>query len=50
MSVPENPKLHEVDVQAIDAARLEPLIGAERMAQFEGAAEMRDKRSPVAPC
>ena len=32
-------RLHEVDVQAIDAARLEPLIGAERMAQFEQAAE-----------
>jgi trehalose synthase len=33
-------KLHEVDVQAIDAARLEPLIGAERMAQFEQSAEV----------
>src|SRR5689334_21012675 len=32
-------RLHEIDVQAIDAARLEPLIGAERMAQFERAAE-----------
>jgi trehalose synthase len=31
-------RLHEVDVQAIDAARLEPLIGAERMEQFEQAA------------
>jgi len=31
--------LHEVDVQAIDAARLEPLIGAERSAQFEEVAE-----------
>jgi trehalose synthase len=40
MSVHENRKLHEVDVQAIDAARLEPLIGAERMAQFERAAEV----------
>jgi trehalose synthase len=38
MSVHEGPRLHEVDVQAIDAARLEPLIGAERMAQFEQAA------------
>src|SRR5438045_4187304 len=35
-----HPRLHEVDVQAIDAARLEPLIGAERMAQFEEAAEV----------
>ena len=33
-------ELHEVDVQAIDAARLEPLIGAVRMAQFEQAAEV----------
>jgi trehalose synthase len=40
MSVHENPRLHEIDVQAIDAARLEPLIGAERMAQFEQAAEV----------
>jgi len=40
MSVHENPRLHEVDVQAIDAARLEPLIGAERMAQFERSAEV----------
>jgi trehalose synthase len=36
---PVSPKLHEVEVQAIDAARLEPLIGAERMAQFEQVAE-----------
>jgi trehalose synthase len=35
-----NPRLHEVDVQAIDAARLEPLIGAERMARFEQVAEV----------
>ena len=40
VSVPENPGLHEVDVQAIDAARLEPLIGAERMSRFEHAAEV----------
>jgi trehalose synthase len=40
MSVQEGPRLREVDVQAIDAARLEPLIGAERMAQFEQAAEV----------
>jgi trehalose synthase len=39
MSVHENPRLYEVQVQAIDAARLEPLIGEERMARFEQAAE-----------
>jgi trehalose synthase len=39
MSAHENRRLHEIDVQAIDAARLEPLIGAERMAQFERTAE-----------
>jgi trehalose synthase len=32
-------RLHEVDVQAIDAARLEPLIGVERMARFDRVAE-----------
>jgi trehalose synthase len=31
--------LHEVEVQAVDAERLEPLIGVERMRQFERAAE-----------
>jgi trehalose synthase len=40
MNVRENPRLHEVEVQAIDAARLEPLIGAERMARFEQTAEL----------
>lgn len=40
MKARANPKLHEVDVQAIDAARLEPLIGVERMARFEQSAEM----------
>jgi trehalose synthase len=39
VSVRDNPKLHEVDVQAIDAARLEPLIGVERMEEFERVAE-----------
>lgn len=34
-----DPRLREVDVHAIDAAKLEPLIGAERMARFEQAAE-----------
>lgn len=40
MSVRENRRLHEVDIQAMDAAKLEPLIGAERMARFEQAAEV----------
>lgn len=40
MSVRKEPRLHEVDVQAIDAAKLEPLIGVERMARFERAAEV----------
>jgi trehalose synthase len=39
MSSREDPRLHEVEVQAIDAARLEPLIGAERMARFEQVAD-----------
>jgi trehalose synthase len=33
-------RLHEIDVQAIDAARLESLIGAERMGRFEQVAEV----------
>jgi trehalose synthase len=32
-------RLTELDVQALDAARLEPLVGAERMARFEATAE-----------
>jgi trehalose synthase len=36
---PVNPRLDEVEIEAIDPARLEPLIGADRMAQFEQAAE-----------
>jgi trehalose synthase len=32
-------RLREVEVQALDAARLEPLIGLERMARFEAIAE-----------
>jgi trehalose synthase len=40
MSAHDNPRLREIDVQAIDAARLEPLIGAERMTQFEQSAEI----------
>ena len=36
MSVRMYVRLQEVDVQALDAARLESLVGAERMARFEG--------------
>jgi trehalose synthase len=43
VTVGKHPRLHEVDVQAIDAARLEPLIGAERMATFEQTAEVARK-------
>lgn len=32
-------RLHEVEVQALDAARLEPLIGSDRMRRFEAIAE-----------
>ena len=39
MSVREHSKLQEVEVQALDAARLEPLIGPERTASYEGVAE-----------
>jgi len=39
MTVPAHMRLQEVDVQALDAARLEPLIGAERMARFEETAD-----------
>ena len=50
MSVPESPRLHEVDVQAIDAARLEPLIGAQRMAQVRagGGGRAGDARRQLA--
>ena len=34
MAHQQNPRLHEVDVQALDVARLEPLIGPERLAEF----------------
>ena len=36
--------LREVEVQALDAARLEPLIGRERLAQFERMAEATQAR------
>ena len=39
MALGQVPRLREVDVQALDAARLEPLVGSERMAEFEGVAE-----------
>src|SRR5512132_2604480 len=39
MAVREHLRLQEVDVQALDAARLEPLIGPERIARYEGIAE-----------
>jgi len=39
MTLRARPRLEDVDVRALDAARLEPLIGAERMAAFERAAE-----------
>jgi hypothetical protein len=32
-------RVREVEVQALDAARLEPLIGPERMARYEAIAE-----------
>ena len=41
MTVRQPSRLHEVEVQALDAARLEPLIGPERLAQFERIAEAR---------
>ena len=40
MSGPEDPRLYEVRVQALDATRLEPLIGPARMAEFEEAAAL----------
>lgn len=39
MSVRDRARLQEVEVQALDAARLESLIGAERMARFEAVAD-----------
>jgi trehalose synthase len=39
MAVKERVHLREVEVQALDAARLEPLIGPERMARYEAIAE-----------
>ena len=39
MQVREHARVQEVDVQALDAARLEPLIGRERVARYETIAE-----------
>jgi trehalose synthase len=39
MTVEERSRLQEVDVQALDAARLEPLIGPDRIARYEAVAE-----------
>jgi trehalose synthase len=39
MPAPKLTRLREVEVQALDAARLEPLIGPERMARYEATAE-----------
>ena len=39
MSVHDRTKVREVEVQALDAARLESLIGSARMARFEAAAD-----------
>ena len=39
MTVEERSRLQEVDVQALDAARLEPLIGPDRTARYEAVAE-----------
>ena len=39
MSVKEHTRIQEVEVQALDAARLEPLIGSDRTARYEAIAE-----------
>jgi hypothetical protein len=39
MTVEERRRLQEVDVQALDAARLEPLMGPDRTARYEAVAE-----------
>jgi trehalose synthase len=37
-------RLEEVEVEALDAARFEPLVGLERMARFEAVAEETRER------
>jgi trehalose synthase len=44
MSVEVEARLQEVDVQALDAARLEPLIGPDRTARYESIAEATELR------
>jgi trehalose synthase len=44
MSVDVQTRLQEVDVQALDAARLEPLIGPDRTARYESIAEATELR------
>ncbi len=44
MSTLQATRLREVEVQALDAARLEPLIGPERMAHYEAIAEATQGR------
>ena len=39
MAVHPTTRLQQVDVQALDPAQLEPLIGPERMARFEATAD-----------
>jgi trehalose synthase len=44
MSVAEAARPREVEVQALDAARLEPLIGPDRLARYEAIAEATQRR------
>jgi trehalose synthase len=44
MAVNEAARLREVEVQALDAARLEPLIGPDRLARYEAIAEATQMR------
>ena len=44
MAVDEGIRLREVEVQALDAARLEPLIGPNRLARYEAIAEATQER------
>ena len=44
MAVHPTTRLQQVDVQALDPAQLEPLIGSERMARFEATAARRAAR------
>jgi trehalose synthase len=44
MAVRQPSRLREVEVQALDAARLEPLVGPDRLAQFERIAEATEAR------